>query len=88
LTEKGITDGLCLSVLWSELEFYNFASHPDIGPNKNRRTLRIISNKPPFYYLRFMLLPRDLYGRGLIFSDSEVTKAEEIFGAKGISKER
>ena len=87
-TQKGITDGLFISVLWEELEFYNFLSLPDIGPNKSRCTLRIISNKPPFYHLRFMGLPRNLYDRGLFFSDSEIIKAEEIFSAKGISKER
>jgi hypothetical protein len=88
LTEKGITDGLFISVLWEELEFYNFVSPPDVGPNKSRRTLRLISNKAPFYQLRFMGLPRNLYDRGLFFSNSEVARAEEIFRAKGISKER
>lgn len=86
-TEKGITDGMFISVFWNELEFYNFGSLPDIGPNKFRRTLRIVSNKPPFYQLRFIGLPRDLYDRGLFFSDSEVAKAEEIFRTKGIPKE-
>ncbi len=86
-TEKGITDGMCISVFWKELEYYNFGSLPDIGPNKFRRTLRIVSNKPPFYQLRFIGLPRDLYDRGLFFSDNEVTKAEEIFRTKGIPKE-
>jgi hypothetical protein len=87
-TEKGITDGLFISVLWEELEFYNFISLPDIGPNKGRRTLRLLSNKAPFYDLRFMGLPRNLYDRGLFFSESEIAKAEEIFSAKGVSKER
>jgi hypothetical protein len=32
-------------------------------------------------------LPRDLYDRGLFLSDDEKTRAEEIFKAKGISKE-
>jgi len=86
-TEKGITDGMFISVFWKELEFYNFGSLPDIGPNKFRRTLRIVSNKPPFYQLRFIGLPRDLYDRGLFFSDNEVAKAEEIFRTKGIPKE-
>lgn len=87
LTEKGITDGLFISVFWEELEFYNFVSLPDIGPNRYRRTLRIISNEPPFYQLRFVGLPRDLHDRGLFFSDDEVAKAEEIFKTKGIPKE-
>lgn len=87
-TEKGITDGLFISVLWEELEFYNFISLPDIGPDKGRRTLRLISNKAPFYDLRFMGLPRNLYDRGLFFSEAEIAKAEEIFKAKGISKEK
>ena len=87
-TEKGISDGLFISVLWEELEFYNFISLPDIGPNKNRKTLSIISNKPPFNSLRYLGLPRDLYDRGLFFSESEIARAEEIFRTKGISKER
>lgn len=86
-TEKGITDGMFISVFWKDLEFYNFGSLPDIGLNKFRRTLRIVSNKPPFYQLRFIGLPRDLYDRGLFFSDNEVEKAEEIFRTKGIPKE-
>jgi hypothetical protein len=86
-TEKGITDGLFISALWEELEFYNFISLPDIGPNKGRRTLRLIFNKAPFYGLKFIGLPRNLYDRGLFFSEAEIAKAEEIFKAKGISKE-
>lgn len=86
-TEKGITDGMFISVFWQELEFYNFGSLPDIGPNKFRRTLRIVTNNPPFYQLRFIGLARDLYDRGLFFSDAEVAKAEQIFRTKDIPKE-
>jgi hypothetical protein len=86
-TERGITDGMLISVFWKELEFYKFGSLPDIGPNKFRRVLRIVSNKPPFYQLRYIGLPRYLYDRGLFFSDDEFSKAEEIFRSKGIPKE-
>ena len=85
-TEKGITDGMFIFVFWEELEFYNFGILPDIGPNRFRKTLRILSKKPPFYGLRFMGLPRDFYDRGLFFSDADIAKAEEIFRSKGISK--
>ena len=85
-TEKGITDGLFISIFWRELGFYYFVTFPDIGPKKGRRTLRLISDKPPLYDLKFLGLPRELYDRGLFFSESEITKAEEIFKAKGISK--
>lgn len=87
-TEKGITDCLFISALWNELEFYNFISLPDIGHNKGRRTLRLISNKAPFYDLRFMGLTRNFYDRGLFFSDAEITTAEEIFKAKCVLKEK
>ena len=86
-TEKGITDGLFITALWEELEFYTFGSFKDIGWKKPTNILRITGNKPAFYHLRFMGLPRDLYDRGLFFSDDEKTKAEQIFKAKGISKE-
>ena len=87
LTEKGITDGLFITVLWEELEFYTFGRFKDVGWKNPKNILMLRSNNPPFYQLRFLGLPRDLYDRGLFFSDDEKTKAEEIFKAKGISKE-
>jgi len=86
-TEKGITDGLFITALWEELEFYTFGSFKDLGWKKPKNILMLRPNKPPFYLLRFLGLPRDLYDRGLFFSDDEKTKAENIFRAKGIAKE-
>jgi hypothetical protein len=86
-TEKGITDGLFITALWEELEFYTFGRFKDIGWKNPKNILMLRSNNPPFYQLRFLGLPRDLYDRGLFLSDDEKTRAEEIFKAKGISKE-
>jgi hypothetical protein len=86
-TEKGITDGLFITALWEELEFYTFGRFIDIGWKNTKNILMLRSNNPPFYQLRFLGLPRDLYDRGLFFSDDEKTRAEEIFKHKGISKE-
>ncbi len=86
-TEKGITDGLFITALWEELEYYTFGSFKDLGWKEPKNILMLRSNKPPFYQLRFLGLPRDLYDRGLFFSDDQKAKAEEIFKAKGISKE-
>jgi len=86
-TEKGITDGTFFSAFWNELEFYNFGSIPEIGPNKSRQTLRLTSNKPPLYQLTYIHLARYFYDRGLFFSFEQIARAEDIFKAKGISKE-
>jgi hypothetical protein len=86
-TDRGITDSTFFSAFWNEIQFYNFVSIPEIGPNKCRKTLRLISNKPPFYQLTFFYRTRYFYDRGLFFSEEQIAKAKDIFKTKGISKE-
>jgi len=86
-TNKGITDSIYFSVYWTELEYYNFVSLKGIWMKENKRILQLTSNKPPFYQFRLRGLQKYFYHRGIFFSETEMSKAEEIFRSKGISKE-
>jgi hypothetical protein len=82
-TENGITNGFAISILWQELQSYNFISIPNIGHNNGRSTLYII----PKDYFTNIGLNRRIYFRGLFFSTAEIAQAEEIFKAKGVARE-
>jgi hypothetical protein len=82
-SELGITKPGTLAVFWHELSGYNILQDER---RKGRKLLYVESNKPPFYHMRFSMLPRNLSWADVYFTDEEAMQVEKLFSSKGIPR--
>ena len=82
-SEVGITKPGIFAIFWDELSGYNILQDER---RKGRKLLYVESNKPPFYHMRFYLVPRNLCWADIYFTDEEALQVEDLFASRGVQK--